>query len=57
MTEDSLHYDGTLAVIGGGRMGEAIVGGLVRSGAVAAASITVAEPWSMKKLSPIRAPG
>ncbi|MDR3685688.1 MAG: pyrroline-5-carboxylate reductase [Coriobacteriia bacterium] len=44
MTEDSLHYDGTLAVIGGGRMGEAIVGGLVRSGAVPAASITVAEP-------------
>ena len=44
MTEDSLHYDGTLAVIGGGRMGEAIVGGLVRSGAVSADRITIAEP-------------
>ncbi|HEY5540714.1 MAG TPA: pyrroline-5-carboxylate reductase [Coriobacteriia bacterium] len=44
MTGDSLHYDGTLAVIGGGRMGEAIVGGLVHSGAVSAHRITVAEP-------------
>lgn len=32
-----------LAIIGGGRMGEAIVGGLVRSGAVSATAITVAE--------------
>ena len=49
MTEDSLHYDGTLAVIGGGRMGEAIVGGLVRSGAVPATSITVAEPSAQRR--------
>lgn len=35
---------GTLAVIGGGRMGEAIVGGLVASGAYAAHDITVADP-------------
>jgi pyrroline-5-carboxylate reductase len=35
---------GTLAVIGGGRMGEAIIGGLVSSGAYPAAAITVADP-------------
>lgn len=44
MAEDALEYEGTLAIVGGGRMGEAIVGGLVRSGAVAADRITVAEP-------------
>lgn len=36
--------DTRLAVIGGGRMGEAIVAGLIASGALGAASITVAEP-------------
>jgi pyrroline-5-carboxylate reductase len=49
MTEGSLNYDGMLAVIGGGRMGEAIVGGLVRSGAVPAARITVAEPSAERR--------
>ena len=44
MTEETPRYSGTLAVIGGGRMGEAIVGGLVRSGAVPAARISVVEP-------------
>jgi len=35
---------GTLAVIGGGRMGEAIIKGLLDAGAVAASSVVVAEP-------------
>lgn len=43
MTE-SVRLEGSLAVIGGGRMGEAIIAGLVESGAVAASGITVAEP-------------
>jgi pyrroline-5-carboxylate reductase len=49
MTEETLHYAGTLAVIGGGRMGEAIVGGLVESGAISATSITVAEPSAARR--------
>jgi len=44
MTDTIAAFDGTLAVIGGGRMGEAIVGGLVASGTVAASHITVADP-------------
>jgi pyrroline-5-carboxylate reductase len=40
---------GTLAVIGGGRMGEAIIGGLVGSGAFSADSITVAEPSAARR--------
>lgn len=35
---------GTLAVVGGGRMGEAIIKGLLDAGAMQAASILVAEP-------------
>jgi pyrroline-5-carboxylate reductase len=44
MTGQTPSNPGTLAVVGGGRMGEAIVGGLIASGAFSAASITVAEP-------------
>jgi len=44
MTDTTAAFDGTLAVIGGGRMGEAIVGGLVAKGTVAATRITVADP-------------
>ncbi|MBU4557306.1 MAG: NAD(P)-binding domain-containing protein, partial [Actinobacteria bacterium] len=36
--------DGTLAVIGGGRMGEAIISGLLESGAIDPGSVIVAEP-------------
>lgn len=49
MSTDSLRYDGTLAVIGGGRMGEAIVGGLVASQAIACERITVAEPVASRR--------
>jgi pyrroline-5-carboxylate reductase len=49
MSTDSLRYDGTLAVIGGGRMGEAIVGGLIGSQAIAASSITIAEPSASRR--------
>lgn len=38
-----------LALIGGGRMGEAIVAGLVRSGVVPAAAIVVAEPDASRR--------
>lgn len=40
---------GTLAVIGGGRMGEAIIGGLVAADAYAPDSITVAEPSAARR--------
>ena len=38
------HIEGTLAIIGGGRMGEAIAGGLLASGLTPADSIVIAEP-------------
>ncbi len=40
---------GRLVVIGGGRMGEAIVGGLVAAGALDAASMTVVEPVAERR--------
>lgn len=40
---------GRLAVIGGGRMGEAIVAGLVGSGAMAPSTIVVAEPTEARR--------
>lgn len=43
MTHTGLRYEGTLGVIGGGRMGEAIVGGLVRTGTVDPARVIVAD--------------
>ena len=39
----------TLAIIGGGRMGEAIAAGLVSSGALAADRIVVAEPSEQRR--------
>lgn len=44
MTEGTLSISGTLAVIGGGRMGEAIISGLLAAGALGPADIVVAEP-------------
>jgi pyrroline-5-carboxylate reductase len=41
---DTFTFNGRLAVIGGGRMGEAIVAGLIASGAIEAGDICVAEP-------------
>jgi pyrroline-5-carboxylate reductase len=43
MTE-GFSYEGTIAVIGGGRMGEAIVRGLLAAGSVTADHVTIAEP-------------
>ncbi len=41
---DHVTFSGTLAVIGGGKMGEAIVRGLLAAGAVSAGAVTIAEP-------------
>jgi pyrroline-5-carboxylate reductase len=46
---DSFRYEGTITVIGGGRMGEAIVGGLLASGAVAPEQFTIAEPSANRR--------
>jgi len=41
---DGFRFEGALTVVGGGRMGEAIVAGLLKSGVISAGSITIAEP-------------
>lgn len=41
---DRFTYEGTLTVVGGGRMGEAIVRGLLAAGSVTAEHVTIAEP-------------
>ncbi len=46
---DTFTYNGRLAMIGGGKMGEAIIGGLVSSGAIAAEHITVADPSEARR--------
>ncbi len=48
MTE-TFRYPGTLLVVGGGRMGEAIVGGLVDADVIPADRVTVAEPNSDRR--------
>ena len=48
MSDGTRHPD-TLAVIGGGRMGEAIVGGLLESGTLLAEQVVVAEPAEARR--------
>jgi len=48
MTE-SFKYEGSMTVIGGGRMGEAIVRGLLAAGSVAPDRVTIAEPSSARR--------
>ncbi len=49
MTHAQFEFAGTLAVIGGGRMGEAIVSGLLASGALSPDAVLVAEPVSDRR--------
>lgn len=49
MTEGRFGLPGVLAVLGGGRMGEAIIKGLLDAGAVDASGIVVAEPMSARR--------
>lgn len=44
MAGDTRRVQGSLSIIGGGRMGEAIAGGLLRAGVVASDALTIAEP-------------
>jgi len=46
---DGARFEGSLAVIGGGKMGEAIVGGLIASGIIEAARITIVEPAAQRR--------
>ena len=46
---DSFRYEGSIVVIGGGRMGEAIVSGLVSAGCVDPARVTIAEPNAARR--------
>ena len=46
---DSFHYEGSIAVVGGGRMGEAIASGLVSAGCVDSARFTIVEPNSARR--------
>lgn len=54
---DGFNYTGTVAIIGGGRMGEAILAGLIASGTMNAAQITVAEPSSSRREALVAAHG
>jgi len=46
---DAYRFQGRLAVVGGGRMGEAIVGGLITAGAIAVEDVVVAEPNASRR--------
>lgn len=49
MTQGHLKISGMLTVVGGGRMGEAIIKGLLDAGALGADSIVVAEPVAERR--------
>lgn len=49
MTLGHLRIEGELAIIGGGRMGEAIAGGLISAGTLAPDAIVVAEPDATRR--------
>jgi len=51
MTQGRFKLDGTLAVVGGGRMGEAIIGGLLSAGSIDAVNVIVAEPLAERRLT------
>lgn len=49
MTTGHFHLSGTLAVLGGGRMGEAIIAGLLGAGTLDSDAIVVAEPVASRR--------
>lgn len=49
MTQGQLRLSGSLAVIGGGRMGEALINGLLEGGAIGPDQTRVAEPLSARR--------
>lgn len=49
MKTERLEYRGTLAIVGGGKMGEAILSGLLASGALKPEGITVCEPSATRR--------
>ena len=51
MSQGRFKLDGTLAVLGGGRMGEAIIGGLLSAGSIDAANVVVGEPLAERRLT------
>lgn len=57
MSLGRIHIDGTLAIIGGGRMGEAIAAGLISAGAFDASDIVIAEPLSQRRTELVAAHG
>jgi len=46
---EGFSYEGTVAVVGGGRMGEAIIRGLLAAGSVAPERVTIAEPSAARR--------
>lgn len=46
---DGFNYTGTVAIIGGGRMGEAILGGVIGAGTLTPGQVTVAEPSATRR--------
>lgn len=57
MAVGHVHIEGTLLIVGGGRMGEAIAGGLVASGMLAPGAIVIAEPMAERRSALVAAHG